>query len=139
MSPHSVILAYKSIIQTKDLQKKHTLKIIFKPKESLTEIYLENFVFYILMRVIDEIVYFIDSIVEGKKAFVAEICRDSEEMQAYYEIKKQHKMLKRSQKSDSRTKLILKDVEMVMPRTSRSNDFVRFRAEDGEVTISRPK
>lgn len=136
MSPHSVILSYKSIIQTKDLQKKHVLKIFFKPKESLTEIYLENFMFYILMRVIDEITYFIDCIVDGKKTFAEEISKDSEEMKTYYEIKKHHNFLKRILKSDSKTKLIIKDIEIIMPRTSRSNDFVRFKAEEGEVTIS---
>lgn len=137
MSPHSVILAYKSIIQTKDVQKKHTLKILFKPKLSLTEIHLENFVFYILMRVIDEIVYFIDCVVDDKKAFAEFIARDSEEMKAYYEIKKKHKIRNRSTNSDSKIKLITKDIEIVMPRSSRSNDFVRFKATEGEVTISR--
>jgi hypothetical protein len=137
MSPHSVILPYKSIIQTKDVQKKHTLRIVFRPGLSRTEVYLENFEFFILMRVLEEIMYFVDCITDSKKQFAEEIAKDSEEMQAFYDIKKQHKILKRSMKSESEVKLILKDIEIVMPRGSRSNDYVRFQVEEAEITISR--
>lgn len=67
------------------------IKIIFKPAEDSTIIELGNLQLFLLMRVIDEIDYFFDSISKSQKDFIENLKADSPEMRGYYRVKEQQK------------------------------------------------
>lgn len=135
--PHTVSPNYHTIIKNPNLQKKHQIKIILKPKEDITMIYLDNLQIFILMRVIDEIDYFITFILDSRKEFIDEFSKKHQELRALMEVSSRIKKNKINQKSLSKTVLNLRDIQLIMPRHSRSDAFLKMEVKSGELTISK--
>lgn len=134
--PHSVIQQYMTIIKHSNVSKKHTVRITFAPQEHKTMIHINNTEAIVIMRVIDEIIYFFDTIKETKKVFVTKIANDSKEMQMIYRVMKKHKKIQKAAHRDSQTVFKLEDVDIIMPRHSQSEAYIRFKVREANLTIS---
>ncbi len=133
--PHSVTPKYQSIIKNPNVQKKHVIKIRLKPQENKTDIDLGNLEIFILLRVIDEIDYFITSISENSKAFADALAKDHDEIRALFLVRDKNKKNKASEKRPSKTILNLTDIDFIFPRHSKSDAHLRAKIGTGQITF----
>jgi hypothetical protein len=134
--PHSVIPKYQTIIKNPNVQNKQIIGVEFRSQEDTTVVKLGNLQIFILMRVIDEIESFTDTITDEKNLFVAKLAEIHPEMDALLRIIKEQKKKKTAEKSTSKTKIELENIDVIFPRHSKSEAYVRFHIPKGELVFS---
>lgn len=164
MSPHGVIKKYQTLVSHLNVQKKHVIKVEMRDSDGSMMIRLSNLRVIILLRVIDEIIYFFDYISDASKQLNTELCSQSSIIGALENFRRERKrMIKGLEKTrqptgdtdrnsdlqrpahpdadktnqPSKTYFELQDIELLFPQTSNSESYFRGHVTAGSAVICR--